>query len=52
MQNEDWGERSLGNDVFLQRYNLHADLHLGDRFRIFGQLRSGLKTAENWSQID
>ncbi len=42
--NEDWGARGLGRDVFLlQRYHLHADLHLGNRIRLFGQLRSGLE---------
>lgn len=41
---EDWGARGLGRDVFLlQRYHLHADLHLGNRIRLFGQLRSGLE---------
>ncbi|MFC3196527.1 alginate export family protein [Parapedobacter deserti] len=41
---EDWGEHGLGRDVFvLQRYHLHADLHLGNRVRVFGQLRSGLE---------
>lgn len=43
-ENEDWGEANVGRDVFfLQRYHLHADLHIGDRIRIFGQLRSGLE---------
>src|SRR5690606_28239013 len=43
-ENEDWGETNVGRDVFfLQRYHLHADLHIGDRIRIFGQLRSGLE---------
>lgn len=43
---EDWGARGLGSDVFLlQRYQLHADLHLSDRVRIFGQLRSGLENG-------
>lgn len=42
--NEDWGEMNVGQDVFfLQRYHLHADLHIGDRIRVFGQLRSGLE---------
>jgi hypothetical protein len=42
--NEDWGASGLGRDVFLlQRYHLHADLHLGNRIRLFGQLRSGLE---------
>ncbi|MBE9586237.1 alginate export family protein [Mucilaginibacter sp. JRF] len=42
--NEDWGEKNLGRDAFLlQRYHLHADLHLSNRIRVFGQLRSGLE---------
>ncbi|QNL48814.1 alginate export family protein [Olivibacter sp. SDN3] len=44
--NEDWGEMGLGRDVFLlQRYHVHADLHLGNRVRFFGQLRSGLENG-------
>ena len=45
-QNEDWGAKNFGRELFvLQRYQLHADLHLGDRVRIFGQLRSGLENG-------
>lgn len=41
---EDWGEMGVGEDIFLlQRYHFHADLHLGNRVRFFGQLRSGLE---------
>ncbi|SFC71379.1 Alginate export [Spirosoma endophyticum] len=41
---EDWGEGNEGNVTFwLQRYQLHADIHLGWRLRVFGQLRSGLE---------
>ncbi|MDN3656067.1 alginate export family protein [Ferruginibacter paludis] len=44
--NEDWGIRKLGHNNFhLQRYNLHADLHLGKQFRIFSQLRSALENG-------
>lgn len=43
-ENEDWGKMKTGTDIFvLQRYHLHADLHLGNRIRVFGQLRSGLE---------
>lgn len=43
-QNEDWGARNVGRNFFtLQRYQLHADLHLGERIRFFAQLRSGLE---------
>ena len=42
--NEDWGRLGIGhNNFLLQRYDLHADIHLGDRFRIFCQLRSALQ---------
>lgn len=42
--NEDWGETGLGKDLFLlQRYHVHGDIHLGNRVRIFAQLRSGLE---------
>ena len=42
--NEDWGRLNIGhNNFLLQRYDLHADVHLGKRFRIFGQLRSALQ---------
>ena len=45
-QHEDWGARNVGRNIFLlQRYQLHADLHLSDRIRIFGQLRSGLENG-------
>lgn len=39
--NEDWGRLGIGsNPFFIQRYSVHADLHLGSRVRVFGQLRS------------
>ncbi|WP_053003697.1 alginate export family protein [Sphingobacterium sp. Ag1] len=42
--NEDWGRVQLGHNSFLlQRYSLHADLHLGTRLRLFTQLRSALQ---------
>ncbi|MDX3914891.1 MAG: alginate export family protein [Pseudosphingobacterium sp.] len=45
-QHEDWGASNIGRNIFLlQRYQLHADLHLNDRIRIFGQLRSGLENG-------
>ena len=41
-QNEDWGAQSLGhNNFWLQRFDIHADLHFGTRVRLFSQLRSG-----------
>ncbi len=42
--NEDWGRQSLGhNNFLLQRYSLHADMHFGDRLRLFTQFRSALQ---------
>ncbi len=42
--NEDWGRLGIGhNDFLLQRYDFHADMHLSERIRIFGQLRSALQ---------
>lgn len=45
-KHEDWGAMNAGRNIFLlQRYQWHADLHLSDRIRIFGQLRSGLENG-------
>lgn len=42
--NEDWGRLNVGhNNFLLQRYSLHADVHLGSKVRIFAQLRSALQ---------
>lgn len=42
--NEDWGRLDIGhNNFLLQRYDLHADVHLGSRLRLFGQLRSAIQ---------
>ena len=44
--NEDWGRLDIGhNNFFLQRYDLHADVHLGKRIRLFSQLRSALQNG-------
>lgn len=37
-----WGAQPPNNGYFLQRYLLSADLHLGEHFRTFVQLNSGL----------
>jgi hypothetical protein len=43
VDNNNWGEGPEDDDGhLLQRYMLHADLHLGARLRVFGQLKSGL----------
>lgn len=48
VQNEDWGEAMEGQDLFLlQRYQLHADLHLGKQVRLFAELRTGLEDGRN-----
>lgn len=42
--NEDWGRLNIGhNNFLLQRYDLHTDIHLGQNFRVFAQLRSALQ---------
>lgn len=38
-----WGEDPQDDGVFLQRYILGADLHLGPQLRLFGQLYSALE---------
>ena len=44
--NENWNKFNIGhNDFSLQRYDFHADIHLGSRFRVFTQLRSALQNG-------
>jgi hypothetical protein len=44
--NEDWGRLDIGhNNFFLQRYDLHADLHIGKNIRVFSQVRSALQNG-------
>ncbi|HEY9257525.1 alginate export family protein [Chitinophaga sp.] len=44
--NEDWGRLGIGhNNFLLQRYDLHADLHLNNRFRLFTQIRSAWESG-------
>jgi hypothetical protein len=46
-RNPSWGlDPPDGNGYLLQRYMLHADLHLGPQFRIFVQLKSGLANGQ------
>ena len=41
-----WGDDPRDPDgVFLQRYALHGDLHLGSRVRLFGQLYGALESG-------
>jgi hypothetical protein len=41
--NDNWGKQKYTNTFFLQRYMFHSDWHLGDWFRVFVQLKSGLE---------
>jgi hypothetical protein len=45
--NPNWSGRPSGNTYLMQRYMLHADLHLGERFRFFGELASSLVNNRN-----
>ena len=48
IDNNNWGQGSQdSNGYYLQRYLAHADLHLGERVRLFGQLMSGVQTGRN-----
>ncbi|HEV8414717.1 MAG TPA: alginate export family protein [Bryobacteraceae bacterium] len=38
-----WGRDPEDNKYLLQRYMLHTDVHLGSRFRLFVQLKSGIE---------
>jgi hypothetical protein len=41
--NDNWGKQPYMNTFLLQRYMLDSDWHLGKRFRVFIQLKSGLE---------
>jgi len=45
--NPDWGSGPAGNAYLMQRYFVDTDLHLGERFRFFGELSSSLETGRN-----
>lgn len=40
-----WGEEIPHNGYLLQRYMFHADLRLGGRLRLFGQIKSGIESG-------
>ena len=42
--NDNFGKQGYTNRFLLQRYMLHSDWHLGKRYRIFVQLKSGLES--------
>jgi hypothetical protein len=41
--NDNWGKQPYMNAFLLQRYMLYSDWHLGENFRIFVELKSGLE---------
>jgi Alginate export len=41
--NDNWGKQPYRNAFLLQRYMLQSDWHLGENFRVFVQLKSGLE---------
>jgi hypothetical protein len=45
--NPAWGSGPSGNAYLMQRYLVHMDLHLGERFRFFGELASSLENGRN-----
>lgn len=47
VSNPDWASTPPGNIYPMQRYFLHADLHLGERFRFFDELASSLENGRN-----
>jgi len=47
VSNPNWSDKPAGNAYLMQRYFLHTDLHLGERFRFFGELASSLVNGRN-----
>ncbi len=45
--NPNWSDHPPGNVYQMQRYFLHTDLHLGERFRFFGELATSLVDGRN-----
>src|SRR5689334_2119288 len=45
--NPNWSDNPAGNAYLMQRYFLHTDVHLGERFRFFGELASSLVNGRN-----
>jgi len=45
--NPNWSSTPPGNAYLMQRYFFHTDLHLGERFRFFGELASSLVDGRN-----
>src|SRR5208283_1087972 len=47
VSNPNFSDNPPGNAYLMQRYFLHMDLHLGERFRFFGELASSLLNGRN-----
>jgi hypothetical protein len=47
VSNPNFSDQPSGNAYLMQRYFLHMDLHLGERFRFFGELASSLVNGRN-----
>jgi hypothetical protein len=47
VSNPNFSDKPSGNLYPMQRYFLHMDLHLGERFRFFGELASSLVNGRN-----
>jgi len=47
VSNPNWSDHPSGNTYLMQRYFLHSDLHLGERFRFFGELAASLVDGRN-----
>jgi hypothetical protein len=47
VSNPNWSDQPSGNVYLMQRYFLHMDLHLGERFRFFGELASSIENGRN-----
>jgi uncharacterized membrane protein YoaK (UPF0700 family) len=47
VSNPNWSNRPSGNVYLMQRYLAHMDLHLGERFRFFGELASSVEDGRN-----
>ena len=45
--NPNWSDNPPGNVYQMQRYFLHTDVHLGERFRFFGELATSLLNGRN-----
>lgn len=47
-QNENWGlAPEDGSGYLLQRHMFHTDFHFGQRFRLFGQFKSGIEVGRS-----